>query len=332
MNLWGNRENLDFWTAKERGEVPEPEQRAMSLLAEICDLNRVNMYCSSGYLPAMGNISRRTYLIPRRGKIVELDSNGGMAFHWCIHVDNCRSVPPTDNVIAIRNVLEGSEAAFRKIGNKSKPLSDVSSRFSGMEFVPEADREALNNACPQIDYRQRVVTATRRSRRRFVIPTPTLPPSVVADRRRRADLLMRYPYLKSVIDYAERRRAKDRELLAGLQFELDGMGVCNHEKMTAWKKACMIAVQMGRQIPPKPRLETPADLGMPANINVREVMMCRELPEYLRAPMEAHLRDIRNRMRVAVATTTNNMMARAEEAMYNAGAQVCALEALGIVR
>lgn len=114
--LWKSK---NFWTALKLGLVDEPEKRAVSLLSKICDPKRLGVYLSTGVMVAMGNITRRMYLIHRSSGVDELDSNWNVAFYWCIHTGFGSGIPPTDDVITIRNLIEGAEQTFRRIGNRS---------------------------------------------------------------------------------------------------------------------------------------------------------------------------------------------------------------------
>jgi hypothetical protein len=117
-SLWGPSSNLDYWTAREAGLVAPEERRAVSLLAEICDEPRFALYCRMGSLPAMGNVTKRIYLIQRGSGVVELDDGVPVA-SWCIHAPNRRSLPESDHVAGMKVLLEGEERIFRATGNRS---------------------------------------------------------------------------------------------------------------------------------------------------------------------------------------------------------------------
>lgn len=114
--LWGKDKQLDYWTALEAGVVPEAERRAMSLLAEISDEKRFSFYCVSGMFPAMGNVTKRIYLVRRWTTVLELE-DGKPRASWCILAQDRMIAPETDHVVAMKNILEGSELDFREIGN-----------------------------------------------------------------------------------------------------------------------------------------------------------------------------------------------------------------------
>lgn len=116
--LWGPNKNLDYWAASKLGVVPLEERRAVALLASVSDEQRFSFYCLSGQFPAMGNVTKRIYLIRRWTTILELE-DGQERSSWCINTDDRLNVPPTDHVVIMKNLIEGSELAFREIGNET---------------------------------------------------------------------------------------------------------------------------------------------------------------------------------------------------------------------
>ena len=117
MNGWGERKDLDFWTARARGEVPAQEQRAMTLLASLSDEARFAFYARYGMYPALGNMSRRVYFVRRFATVMET-SDGQPVASWCVVTHDRGTIPETDHVVALKNLIEGEEAAFREIGNR----------------------------------------------------------------------------------------------------------------------------------------------------------------------------------------------------------------------
>jgi hypothetical protein len=112
MPLWGKSGTLDYHTALEKREVPGPEQRAMDLLRRHCDEYRFSLYCMTGHLPALGNVTRRIYLVLKSGGLLELVDGQPVAW-WCFSVgpfDN--SIPDTDHVSVVHSLVEGEEVAF----------------------------------------------------------------------------------------------------------------------------------------------------------------------------------------------------------------------------
>lgn len=116
--LWGPDKNLDYWKASRLGVVSPEERRAVALLASISDEGRFSFYCLSGQFPAMGNVTKRIYLIRRWTTVLELE-DGQERASWCINTDDRLNVPPTDHVVVMKNLIEGSELAFREIGNEA---------------------------------------------------------------------------------------------------------------------------------------------------------------------------------------------------------------------
>jgi len=114
--LWGPEKQLDYWAALEAGVVPEAERRAMGLLASISDEKRFSFYCLSGMFPAMGNVTKRIYMVRRWTTVLELE-DGRPKASWCILAQDRMIAPETDHVVAMKNILEGSELDFRQIGN-----------------------------------------------------------------------------------------------------------------------------------------------------------------------------------------------------------------------
>lgn len=134
--LWGPGKGLDFWTARARGLVHAEEERAVTLLARICDERRFSFYCLSGMLPAMGNVTRRTYLVRRFTTVLELDAGLPVAA-WCIVTRDRGWIPETDHVVTLKNLLEGEELAFRATGNRF-PQYDPSNGRAGLPGFPNA--------------------------------------------------------------------------------------------------------------------------------------------------------------------------------------------------
>lgn len=114
--LWGKDRHLDYWAALEADQVPDPERRAMGLLASMSDEKRFSFYCLSGMFPAMGNVTKRIYMVRRWTTVLELE-DGRPRASWCILAQDRQLAPESDHVVAMKNLLEGSELHFREIGN-----------------------------------------------------------------------------------------------------------------------------------------------------------------------------------------------------------------------
>jgi hypothetical protein len=114
--LWGKDRSLNYWSAAREGAVPDAEKRAMGLLASISDEERFSFYCMAGMFPAMGNVTKRIYMIRRWTTVLELE-DGRPRASWCILAQDRSIAPETDHVVAMKNILEGNELAFREVGN-----------------------------------------------------------------------------------------------------------------------------------------------------------------------------------------------------------------------
>lgn len=114
--LWGKDKQLDYWAALQAGQVPDPERRAMGLLASMSDEKRFSFYCLSGMFPALGNVTKRIYMVRRWTTVLELE-DGRPRASWCILAQDRQIAPETDHVVAMKNLLEGSELHFREVGN-----------------------------------------------------------------------------------------------------------------------------------------------------------------------------------------------------------------------
>lgn len=118
MLLWGHERNLDYWTALERGEVDDPERRAIALLRRYTDPERFGLYCVTGELAVRGNLTGTMYVLDRTGRVLELEDGREVAT-WCVYMDGHIEMPLTDNVLTLRAIIEGEELAFLRTGNRS---------------------------------------------------------------------------------------------------------------------------------------------------------------------------------------------------------------------
>lgn len=123
--LWGKDKQLDYWAALQAGQVSDPERRAMGLLASMSDEKRFSFYCVSGMFPAMGNVTKRIYMVRRWTTVLELE-DGRPRASWCILTQDRQLAPETDHVVAMKNLLEGSEMHFRAVGNAFHYSNDPS--------------------------------------------------------------------------------------------------------------------------------------------------------------------------------------------------------------
>ncbi len=116
--LWGRDGTADFWSARARGEVGESEQRAVDLLSRVLDHDRFSLYCMTGQLPVMGNITKRIYLALKAGGLLELEDGVPVAW-WCFSIGPyAPEIPDTDNVVMCRFMVEGEELAFMRTADR----------------------------------------------------------------------------------------------------------------------------------------------------------------------------------------------------------------------
>jgi hypothetical protein len=80
------------------------------------DEKRFSFYCVSGMFPALGDMTKRTYLVRRWTTVLELE-DGRPRASWCILAQDRQIAPETDHVVAMKNLVEGSELHFREVGN-----------------------------------------------------------------------------------------------------------------------------------------------------------------------------------------------------------------------
>lgn len=147
--LWGPDKTLDYWAARRAGLVPSQETRAMQLLASMADERRFSFYCISGMFPAMGNVTRRTYLVRRFSTILELDA-GVPVGAWCVVTQDRNAIPETDHVVAMKNLIEGEEMAVREIGNRTGwGISDGDIGFPNGFAPARAFRRPVRDALQQ---------------------------------------------------------------------------------------------------------------------------------------------------------------------------------------
>lgn len=148
IGRWGNSFDLDFWTAAACGEVDGPEMRAVDLLRHTTDEERFGYYCATGMLPAMGNVTGRIYLVQRGGGALELD-DGLIVASWCISIGpHATEIPGTDQVVVLRNMIEGEELDFLEIGNRNpvrSPGRDAALLYIQRldDWLPDAYRESF---------------------------------------------------------------------------------------------------------------------------------------------------------------------------------------------
>lgn len=117
-DLWGASGDLDYWSALARGEVVGPEQKAVDLLRRVVDPARFHLYCMTGQLPIMGNVTRRCYFALKSGGALEMEDGVPVAW-WCFSVGPyAPDIPDTDQVLSVRMIVEGEELSMFTTGDR----------------------------------------------------------------------------------------------------------------------------------------------------------------------------------------------------------------------
>jgi len=125
--MWGEFHDSPYLVALAENPdfVPENEQRAMELMQSLCDPERFGIYIQTGCIHARGNLTGKIYRI-EHGKghgagCWELE-DGKPQFYWCTtkSAETWKAdIPDTDHVLTLKNMIEGEEARFRTIANRS---------------------------------------------------------------------------------------------------------------------------------------------------------------------------------------------------------------------
>lgn len=126
-----NQEQRDRWAAerKEREiktkklkeERKQAEIRAKELLLDMIGEKELKVYNETGRLFVKGN--KYDWLIKKGGILTRIEKNSIRDI--CIHLDNRHKYPETDNVVAMKLLIESDEKSVSKIGNlhSEKPKS-----------------------------------------------------------------------------------------------------------------------------------------------------------------------------------------------------------------
>jgi hypothetical protein len=228
IGRWGEGHSLDFWTALERGEVDAAEIRAVDLLRRTTDPFRFAYYCQTATLPAMGNITGRIYMLERGGSAVELEDTHPVA-SWCISIGpHSMAIPGTDQVVVLRNFVEGEELEFMRIGNRSRYFDfyadELLQRFGITEWLPHI---FLEPTCEeQLDSENEEILALEEIRAESWMDHPGRAQNVWANAVRLEGYVDGYPGQPVRIRYDEQRiadlgyfpgelEAEAQEILAG---------------------------------------------------------------------------------------------------------------------
>lgn len=116
------RSNLAI-VVKSRVETPQAvspaEQIAMETLREFISETEFRKYLRYGFVLVKGK-SGDTFQIFRNRSHTKVWRNGQVVEEVCVRIQQGENVPPTDNVIAFRSIIQSDEEAFRKLGNVYK--------------------------------------------------------------------------------------------------------------------------------------------------------------------------------------------------------------------
>lgn len=115
------RRNLTI-IVKSRSELsyryPKSEWRAIETLREMITEKEWRNYIKYGFLLVKGS-SGKTYQIPRNKDHTKVWQNGRVIEEICVRIKD-NNIPPTDNVIAFKVLIESDEESFKKLGNVYK--------------------------------------------------------------------------------------------------------------------------------------------------------------------------------------------------------------------
>lgn len=96
------------------GQVSAAEQRAVRLLGELVDKPRLGAYLATGYLPARGNITGKTYLVGR--PVIEELNGREVVARWCVHIETARHgrlEPISAMALAARRRMQNAASCAR---------------------------------------------------------------------------------------------------------------------------------------------------------------------------------------------------------------------------
>jgi hypothetical protein len=108
---------------KSRADLPntsDPAERtAMETLRESISETEFRKYLRYGFVLVKGK-SGDTFQIFRNRSHTKVWRNGKVIEEVCVRIHYDQKVPPTDNVIAFRSIIQADEESFRKLGNVFK--------------------------------------------------------------------------------------------------------------------------------------------------------------------------------------------------------------------
>lgn len=104
---------------KSRADVitnaPKNEQHAIETLREMITETAFRKYIAYGFILVKSK-SDKTYQVFRNKAHTKVWKNGKLIEEVCVRIADCK-IPPTDNVIAFKTLIEINENEFRKLGN-----------------------------------------------------------------------------------------------------------------------------------------------------------------------------------------------------------------------
>jgi hypothetical protein len=98
------------------GIIEDHEQIAVETLREEITEQELRKYLRYGFILVKG-ASGKTYQIFRNSWHTKVWLGGKLVEEICVRLDSTSKVPPTDNVIAFKHMLETDESEFRQCGN-----------------------------------------------------------------------------------------------------------------------------------------------------------------------------------------------------------------------
>ena len=108
---------------KSRADLPNmsdsAERTAMETLRESISETEFRKYLRYGFVLVKGK-SGDTFQIFRNRSHTKVWRNGQVIEEICVRIHHDQKVPPTDNVIAFRSIIQANEESFRKLGNMFK--------------------------------------------------------------------------------------------------------------------------------------------------------------------------------------------------------------------
>lgn len=95
--------------------VPKNEWHAAELLREMITETEFRKYMVHSFILVQGD-SGKTYQVFRKRPHVKVWLNGKIVEEVCVNIED-RRIPPTDNVLALKVMIETDEEEFRKLAN-----------------------------------------------------------------------------------------------------------------------------------------------------------------------------------------------------------------------